>query len=77
MFRRFLYQLVPLLILLTVIAPANEDYYSVLGVKKTASQSEIKKAFRKLALKYHPDRNKEPGAEEQFRKVAEGEHILN
>lgn len=50
----------------------EEDYYSILGVEKTASQAAIKKAFRNLAMKYHPDRNKAPDAEEKFRKIAEG-----
>ena len=49
-----------------------KDYYKTLGVKKDATDKEVKKAFRKLALKYHPDKNSEPGAEEKFRKIAEG-----
>lgn len=51
----------------------GEDYYKLLGVKKTASQREIKKAFRKLALKYHPDKNKkDPDAEKKFVEIAKG-----
>lgn len=60
--------------LCSVLAVAvGEDYYKVLGVKKSASTKEIKKAFRKLAMKYHPDRNKkDPDAEEKFLKIAKG-----
>lgn len=56
---------------------AKRDYYEVLGVDKSASADEIKKAFRKLALKYHPDKN--PGdkeAEEKFKEVAEAYNVL-
>ena len=51
----------------------EEDYYKILGVPKTASEKEIKKAFRKLAIKYHPDKNSDPDAEKKFVKIAEGE----
>lgn len=55
----------------------KQDYYEVLGVAKDADEKSIRDAFRKLALKYHPDRNKEPGAEEKFKEIAEAYAILS
>lgn len=51
---------------------AQKDYYEILGVPKDASERQIKKAFHKLAMKYHPDKNKSPDAESKFREIAEG-----
>ena len=57
---------------------AKEDYYELLGVARNASDSDIKKSFRRLAMKYHPDRNTgNPGAEEQFKKVKEAYDVLS
>lgn len=53
-----------------------KDYYKTLGVDKTASQDEIKKAYRKLARKYHPDINQEAGAEEKVKEVNEAYEVL-
>ena len=54
------------------------DYYEVLGVSREASLEEIKKAYRKLALKYHPDRNQgDKEAEEKFKEAAEAYSILS
>jgi len=55
----------------------KRDYYEVLGVSKTASDAEIKSAFRKLAKQYHPDVNKEAGAEEKFKEIQEAYAVLS
>jgi len=55
----------------------GKDYYKRLGITKGASDDDIKKAYRKLALKYHPDKNKEANAEEKFKEVAEAYEILS
>lgn len=52
------------------------DYYEVLGVTRDADQKTIKDAFRQLALKYHPDRNKQPGASDRFKEIAEAYAVL-
>ncbi len=56
---------------------ASKSYYDILGVSKTASDTEIKSAFRKLAKQYHPDINKEPGAEEKFKEIGEAYAVLS
>ena len=52
------------------------DYYKVLGVDRKASQEDIKKAYRKLARQYHPDTNKDAGAEERFKDISEAYDVL-
>lgn len=56
---------------------AKRDYYEVLGISKSATQEDIKKAYRAMARKYHPDINKEPGAEEKFKEVNEAYETLS
>lgn len=58
--------------------PQNKDYYGALGVKKTATQDEVRKAFRKLARKYHPDVNpNDKKAEEKFKEISEANDVLS
>ncbi|KAJ8573878.1 hypothetical protein K7X08_010389 [Anisodus acutangulus] len=58
-------------------AKSDEDYYSILGLEKLCSVEEIRKAYRKLSLKVHPDKNKSPGSEESFKKVSKAFRCLS
>ena len=56
----------------------GKDYYKILGLQsRGASEEDIKKAYRKMALKYHPDKNKSAGAEEKFKEIAEAYEVLS
>uniref|UniRef100_A0A8B9R3E2 DnaJ homolog subfamily B member 9 n=1 Tax=Anas platyrhynchos TaxID=8839 RepID=A0A8B9R3E2_ANAPL len=65
------------ILMITELILATESYYDILGVPKNASDRQIKKAFHKLAMKYHPDKNKSPGAEAKFREIAEAYETLS
>ena len=57
---------------------AKRDYYEVLGINKSASADQIKSAYRKLAVKYHPDKNQgDKNAEDKFKEASEAYHILS
>jgi molecular chaperone DnaJ len=56
---------------------AGRDYYEVLGVERGATKEQIKSAYRKLALEFHPDRNKSPDAEERFKEISEAYAVLS
>ena len=55
----------------------SRDFYKILEVKKTASEAEIKKAYRKLSLKYHPDKNPSPDAKEKFSDIGAAYEVLS
>lgn len=55
----------------------GKDYYKTLGLSRGASEEDIKKAYKKMALKFHPDKNKSPGAEEKFKEIAEAYEVLS
>lgn len=59
------------------MATTKRDYYEVLGVSRSASEDEIRKAHRRLVLQYHPDRNTEPGAAERFKEIQEAYEVLS
>ena len=56
---------------------AKKDYYETLGISKSASEADIKRAYRELALKFHPDRNKDKGSEERFKEINEAYAVLS
>lgn len=61
----------------TKIIKMGKDFYKTLGIQKGATEEDIKKAYRKLALKFHPDKNKAAGAEEKFKEIAEAYEVLS
>lgn len=61
----------------SIVVRAEKDYYDVLGVSRNSSKSEIKSSYRKLARSYHPDVNKEPGAEQKFKEISNAYEVLS
>jgi molecular chaperone DnaJ len=59
------------------MSSGKRDYYEVLGIQKNAGKDDIKNAYRKLALQFHPDRNKDSGAEEKFKQISEAYAVLS
>ena len=59
------------------MATQKRDYYDILGLDRNSTQEDIKNAFRKHALKYHPDRNKEKDAPEKFKEINEAYQVLS
>ena len=55
----------------------KRDYYEILGVSRNASEDDLRKAFRKLAFEFHPDRNKDKDAEKKFKEINEAYQVLS
>ncbi|KZS88124.1 DnaJ-domain-containing protein [Sistotremastrum niveocremeum HHB9708] len=66
-----------ILLLCALCVQSASDYYKILGVARTASDADLKKSYKKLSRKYHPDKNKEPGAQEKFVEVARAYEVLS
>lgn len=60
-----------------VRATMGKDYYKTLGIPKGSNEEEIKKAYRRMALRFHPDKNKDANAEEKFKEIAEAYEVLS
>ncbi|XP_044891063.1 dnaJ homolog subfamily C member 16 isoform X3 [Leopardus geoffroyi] len=69
--------LIVLVLVLQILSALDFDPYRVLGVSRTASQADIKKAYKKLAREWHPDKNKDPGAEDKFIQISKAYEILS
>ncbi len=69
--------LLMLSLLVAVVVAASKDYYKILNVPKTASAAEIKKAYRKLSLKYHPDKNSASDAAQKFAEISQAYDVLS
>lgn len=72
--------IIPLLVILAILAlalAAAKDYYKILNVPRSASAADIKRAYRKLSLKYHPDKNSAPDAAEKFAEIAQAYDVLS
>jgi preprotein translocase subunit Sec63 len=61
-----------LVLINSVVADSKRDFYKILGVKRDASEREIKKAYRALSIKYHPDKNDAPEAQKMFQDISAG-----
>ncbi|RYH31348.1 J domain-containing protein [archaeon] len=69
--------LLVLLVCLVTLALADKDYYKILSVTRSSSAADIKRAYRKLSLKYHPDKNSAPDAAAKFAEIAQAYDVLS